>query len=78
MELSGLLQYIVNQLKDDNSLDLMVLKELLAKMGGIEIIEDLSEEQLESQAGGEILRSVCIFDTSVVTISYLLCSFLAA
>lgn len=46
----------MNQLKDDNSLDLLVLKELIAKMSGIEIIEDLTETQLESQAGGENLK----------------------
>lgn len=35
---------------------MLVLKELIARMGGIEIIEDMSEAQLEAQAGGETLR----------------------
>jgi hypothetical protein len=37
-------------------LDLLVLKEVVAKMGGIEVVEDLTEHQLQAQAGGEALR----------------------
>eukprot|EP01103_Thecamoeba_quadrilineata_P015330 TRINITY_DN480_c0_g2_i3.p1 TRINITY_DN480_c0_g2~~TRINITY_DN480_c0_g2_i3.p1 ORF type:complete len:1658 (-),score=455.84 TRINITY_DN480_c0_g2_i3:20-4993(-) len=57
IELNGLLHYIFNQMKDGNSLDLLVLKELIAKMSGIEILEDISDAQLESQSGGETLRT---------------------
>ena len=51
MELAGLLQFLSNQLKGNNSLDLVVLKELVAKMSGIEVLEDMSESQLRAQAG---------------------------
>lgn len=55
-ELAGLLQYLVNRLKDDDSLDLLVLKELIAKMGGIETVEEITDSQLEAQAGGDTLK----------------------
>jgi THO complex subunit 2 len=56
IEITALLQYVVNQLKDGSSLDLVLLRELIAKMSGVEIIEDMSENQLEAQAGGETLK----------------------
>ena len=43
-------------MQDNNSLDLLVLKEVVAKMGGIEVVEDLTGHQLQAQAGGEALR----------------------
>lgn len=58
IELTGLLQYVVNQLKDGSSLDLLILRELIGKMAAIEIIEDLSDQQIDAQAGGESLRQV--------------------
>jgi THO complex subunit 2 len=57
MELTGLLQYIVNQMKDENSLDLVILKELVEKMAGIEGLEGASEAQIEAMAGGDTLRN---------------------
>eukprot|EP01116_Phalansterium_solitarium_P022218 TRINITY_DN7258_c0_g1_i1.p1 TRINITY_DN7258_c0_g1~~TRINITY_DN7258_c0_g1_i1.p1 ORF type:complete len:1434 (-),score=569.04 TRINITY_DN7258_c0_g1_i1:98-4399(-) len=56
VEFSGLLHYIVNQLKDEQSIDLILLRELIAAMTGIEIIEHMGSGQLEAQAGGETLR----------------------
>lgn len=64
IEINGVIQYVVNRLKDGSSLDLIVLRELISKMTGIEITEDLSEDQLEALAGGETLKQV-------VTILYL-------
>lgn len=37
-------------------MDLLVLKEVVAKMGGVEVVEDLTDIQLLAQAGGEALR----------------------
>eukprot|EP00899_Mesostigma_viride_P021065 jgi/Mesvir1/28960/Mv17737-RA.1 len=56
VELTGLLQYLANQLAANDSLDLLVLKELVTRLSGIEVIEDVSEDQLEAAAGGETLR----------------------
>ena len=57
IELNGIIKYIFNQLNDGNSLDLIVLSELICKMSGFESIEDISDGQLEGQAGGDLLRS---------------------
>ncbi|KAK9870147.1 hypothetical protein WA026_006238 [Henosepilachna vigintioctopunctata] len=57
IELSGLLQYVANQLKAQKSLDLLILKEVVQKMAGIESAEDLTIEQLSAMAGGELLRA---------------------
>jgi THO complex subunit 2 len=51
-----LLQYLVNTLKDNQSLDLLVLKELITRMTGKESLEDMSDAQVEAMAGGETLR----------------------
>ena len=60
IELSALLQYLVNTLKDNQSLDLLVLKELITRMTGSEALEDVSESQAQAMAGGDVLRSEAI------------------
>ncbi|CEG37686.1 KEKE-like motif-containing transcription regulator (Rlr1)/suppressor of sin4 [Plasmopara halstedii] len=52
VELSGLLQYLIQRLLSWASVDLIVLSELLTKMGSCLSLEDISESQLEAQAGG--------------------------
>lgn len=39
------------------SFDLLILKEIIQKMSGIEFSEDMTSEQLSAFSGGEILRS---------------------
>ena len=39
------------------SFDLLVLKEVVQKMSGIEISEDMTSSQLEALAGGELLKA---------------------
>lgn len=56
IELSGLLQFVANQLKAQKSLDLLILKEIVQKMAGIEAAEELTPEQLDAMAGGDILK----------------------
>ncbi|CAD7086049.1 unnamed protein product [Hermetia illucens] len=56
IELSGLLQYVANQLKSHKSLDLLILKEVVQKMTGIEAAEEMTNEQLNAMSGGELLR----------------------
>jgi THO complex subunit 2 len=56
IELSGLLQYIANQLKAHKSLDLLILKEIVQKMVGIEAAEEMTNEQLSAMCGGELLK----------------------
>lgn len=57
IELSGLLQYVANQLKAQKSLDLLILKEVVQKMAGIEAAEEMTNDQLKALCGGEQLRS---------------------
>ncbi|KAJ8978313.1 hypothetical protein NQ317_008185 [Molorchus minor] len=57
IELTGLLQYVANQLKAQKSLDLLILKEVVQKMAGIDTAEDLTMDQLNAMAGGELLKA---------------------
>ncbi|VEN60685.1 unnamed protein product [Callosobruchus maculatus] len=57
IELTGLLQYVANQLKAQKSLDLLILKEVVQKMAGVEAAEDLTIDQLNAMAGGELLKA---------------------
>ncbi|XP_008192636.2 THO complex subunit 2 isoform X2 [Tribolium castaneum] len=57
IELTGLLQYVANQLKAQKSLDLLILKEIVQKMAGVEAAEDLTMEQVNAMAGGELLKA---------------------
>ncbi|KAG9071266.1 THO complex subunit 2 [Linnemannia hyalina] len=60
-ELDGILQYIVNQLRMQIPHDLVVLRELLSKMGGVEDPSNLNDTQLQAMAGGELLRNEALF-----------------
>jgi hypothetical protein len=37
-------------------LDLLILKEIVQKMAGIEAAEELTSDQLDAMAGGDLLR----------------------
>ena len=45
IDLTGILQYVANQLKSKRSLDLLILKEIVLKMSGIEAAEEMTNEQ---------------------------------
>ncbi|XP_064404641.1 THO complex subunit 2-like isoform X2 [Halichondria panicea] len=57
IELTGLLQYVANQLKAGKSVDLLVLKEVIVKMAGIDVTETVTSQQLEALSGGELLKA---------------------
>ncbi|XP_069468772.1 THO complex subunit 2 isoform X2 [Ambystoma mexicanum] len=57
IELVGLLQYVANQLKAGKSFDLLILKEVVQKMAGIEVTEEITMEQLDAMTGGEQLKA---------------------
>ncbi|XP_072302484.1 THO complex subunit 2 isoform X2 [Eucyclogobius newberryi] len=57
IELAGLLQYVTNQLKAGKSFDLLILKEVVQKMAGIEITDEMTSEQMEAMTGGEQLKA---------------------
>ncbi|VDK68981.1 unnamed protein product [Litomosoides sigmodontis] len=56
VELTGVLQYVANQLKNNKSFDLLVLREIIQNMSGIESTTGLTTDQLEALAGGDTLR----------------------
>ncbi|GAA6028291.1 hypothetical protein JCM8097_006959 [Rhodosporidiobolus ruineniae] len=51
------LQYLTNQLVLGNSKDLVVLRDLVVRMTGLEPFADLSDAQVQSLAGGRRLRN---------------------
>lgn len=56
IDFTGLLQYIANQLKDGKNLDLIVLREVVSNISGVESGTDLTQEHLEALCGGDYLR----------------------
>lgn len=72
LELVPVLQYISNQLKSKQGLDLLLLKEIVQKMTGIEAAEEMTAEQLDAMAGGEQLRGEVIIFAKYVVLYYFL------
>ncbi|KAJ3269169.1 THO complex subunit 2 [Terramyces sp. JEL0728] len=56
IDLQGLIQYICNQLANNQIYDLIILQDLLTQMGGTSLPEEATAVQIESLAGGELLR----------------------
>lgn len=56
IELTAIIQYVINQLKNRKSYDLLILQEIVQKMCGIEVLSEVNDLQLEAMAGGDILR----------------------
>lgn len=46
IDLGGILQFVGNQLKAEKSIDLLILREIVQKMGGTDTLEDLTSEQV--------------------------------
>jgi len=55
-ELRSLVDYLMLCMEVEHSLELLVINELLARMGGCEVLEDISDTQIVGLAGGENLR----------------------
>ena len=56
-ELKGILHLLLQKLSNGQSLDLLVLKEILGKMGGCDTLTEISETQLDGFSGGRALRA---------------------
>lgn len=65
MEVAYVLQYILNQLREGNSKDLVVLRELISKMAGIEPVSDLSDSQVVALGGGPTLQAEALHPTII-------------
>ncbi|KAF9569407.1 hypothetical protein CPC08DRAFT_182366 [Agrocybe pediades] len=55
-DLTSVLKYIVHQLYNGQTTEIIVLRELIWKMAGIEPLPSMSESQLIAMAGGPVLR----------------------
>ncbi|KAJ7667690.1 transcription factor/nuclear export subunit protein 2-domain-containing protein [Mycena polygramma] len=55
-DLTPLLKYIVHQLHNGQTTEIVVLRELIWKMAGIEPLPSLSDSQIIAMAGGPVLR----------------------
>ncbi|TDZ32033.1 THO complex subunit 2 [Colletotrichum spinosum] len=56
LDSTPILQYVNDQLFQGNSTDLIILKELVASMGGVVQVLDFTDEQILALSGGELLR----------------------
>ena len=56
MDVSIVATYVACQLKVSNIYDLIVLRDLITQMSGILVRENLSDHQLRSYAGGDVLK----------------------
>ena len=63
---------MANQLQAKHSLDLIIIKEVVAKMGGVEGVEEMTTEQIEAMARGELLRQEAASFTQVLLVSRLI------
>ncbi len=57
IDIQALLQYVLNAIKDHQTAELLILKEILLAMVRNQLLENLSKEQIESLAGGEELQN---------------------
>lgn len=59
-----MIKYIVHQLYNGQTSEIVVLRELIWKMAGIEPLPSLSESQISSMAGGPTLRIEAVASTT--------------
>ncbi|KAL4909391.1 hypothetical protein BDW74DRAFT_146483 [Aspergillus multicolor] len=60
MDPSPVLQYVVEQLRQNNSTDLIILEQMISSMAGIITDSNFNDSQIQAMAGGEILQSQTI------------------
>lgn len=60
MDPTPLLQYVVEQLRHNNSTDLIVLEQLISSMAGVITDTTFNDAQIQAMAGGEVLQGQTI------------------
>ncbi|KAF9891001.1 hypothetical protein FE257_005258 [Aspergillus nanangensis] len=60
MDPAPLLQYVVEQLKHNNSTDLIVLEQMISSMAGIITDTNFNDNQIQAMAGGDVLQAQTI------------------
>ncbi|CAI4222295.1 unnamed protein product [Auanema sp. JU1783] len=56
VDLAGILNYVANQLKNEKSFDLIILREIIQNMSSVESIVCATQDHLDALQGGEVLR----------------------
>ncbi|EGT50979.1 CBN-THOC-2 protein [Caenorhabditis brenneri] len=56
LELNGMLDYVLNQLKLCKSYDMLLLREIIQNMSWIESISGATKDQIEALGGGDLLK----------------------
>ncbi len=67
MDCTPILQYLVNQLKANNSKDLVIMSELITKMSGIEPLANLADAQIAALTGGRHLHMEAMMAANALT-----------
>ncbi|CCF47990.1 hypothetical protein NDA11_007965 [Ustilago hordei] len=67
MDCTPILQYLVNQLKANNSKDLVIMSELITKMSGIEPLANLADAQIAALTGGRSLHMEAMMAANALT-----------
>ncbi|PWZ01853.1 hypothetical protein BCV70DRAFT_150056, partial [Testicularia cyperi] len=67
MDCTPILQYLVNQLKANNSKDLVIVSELVTKMSGIEPLANLADAQIAALTGGRNLHMEAMMAANALT-----------
>ncbi|KAJ5908390.1 hypothetical protein N7495_001072 [Penicillium taxi] len=62
MDPGPVLQYVVEQLRQNNSADLIILEQIVTSMAGIISDTNFNETQIHAMGGGEILQSQIILE----------------
>ncbi|KAE8149984.1 transcription factor/nuclear export subunit protein 2-domain-containing protein [Aspergillus avenaceus] len=60
MDPGPVLQYVVEQLRHNNSTDLIVLEQMISSMAGIITDTNFNDSQIQAMAGGEVLQAQTI------------------
>lgn len=60
MDPTPVLQYVVEQLRQNNSTDLIILEQMISSMAGIITDTNFNDSQIQAMAGGEVLQSQTI------------------
>ncbi|KAF5860337.1 THO complex subunit 2 [Aspergillus alliaceus] len=60
MDPTPVLQYVVEQLRHNNSTDLIVLEQMISSMAGIITDTNFNDSQIQAMAGGEVLQAQTI------------------
>ena len=57
IDMTPLIQYVINSLKAESTLELLLLKSVILGVSGVEMYEETSETALDGRAGGRTLQS---------------------